>query len=314
MDCISGWCKSERRLDGSVAIVTGSNTGIGKETASDFFNRGARVSIACRDIEKGNAAKKDIEKTITDSGRGELVVEKLDVASLNSVREFAKRILLREKSIDILVNNAGVMMCVEGKTEDGFETHIGTNHLGHALLTVLLLPKMNSSGDSRIVFVSSLLHKWAPQLDLEDMNFEKSPYDAYQAYCRSKAANVLFARALANELRKRGITNVTTYSLHPGVVGTDIGRHFSDSVVRGASWIFNKASPLFAKSPKCGAQTSIYCAVDEACSKESGLYYADCAVAKTSKQCQDDAFAAKFWDWTIESLKIEKYDPFQTSN
>ncbi|CAH0406107.1 unnamed protein product [Chilo suppressalis] len=313
MDYLSGWCKSKRRLEGITAIVTGSNTGIGKETAADFFTRGARVIIACRDVKKGDAAKKVIENSITDSRKGEIVVEKLDLSSLSSIREFVKRILENEKHINILVNNAGVMMCLEGKTEDGFETHMGTNHLGHALLTLLLLPILMRSDASRIVCVSSYLHLKG-QLDLEDMNFEKTPYDAYKGYCKSKAANVLFARALANELKKRGIKNVTTYSLHPGVVSTEIGRHFSESVIWGASWIFNNIITYFSKSPKCGAQTSIYCAIDEGCSHESGLYYADCAVLKPSTQCQDDEFAAKFWDWTIQSLKLQDYDAFQTLN
>jgi retinol dehydrogenase 12 len=115
--------------------------------------------MACRDVEKANAAKKDIEeKAAKDAVVGELLVEKLDLSSFTSVREFANRMLANEQHIDILVNNAGVMMCPQGKTEDGFETHIGTNHLSHALLTLLLLPRLKSSGASRIVNVSSYLH------------------------------------------------------------------------------------------------------------------------------------------------------------
>ncbi|XP_063837629.1 retinol dehydrogenase 11-like [Ostrinia nubilalis] len=311
MDYLSGWCRSSRRLDGLTAIVTGCNTGIGKETVADLYKRGARVIMACRDINKANTAKDQIEHAAGTDKKGVLVVEKLDLSSLKSVREFADRISASENRIDILVNNAGVMMCLEGKTEDGHETHIGTNHLGHALLTLLLLPRLKENDASRIVFVSSYLHA-KHVVDLEDMNFEKTRYDPYTAYCRSKAANILFSKALAMELKKRDISNVTTYSLHPGVISTEIGRHFSESYMWGTSWLFAAIMRLFGKSVKCGAQTSIYCAVDEACAAESGLYYSECAVTTPSKQCRDDEFAAKFWDWTIKTLDFHSYDPFRT--
>lgn len=114
--------------------------------------------MACWNLEKAEAAKKDIEQRTKSEKAGSLIVEKLDLCSLNSVREFVKRVLDSEGSVQILINNAGVMMCPEGKTEDGFETHIGSNHFGHALLTLLLLPTMIRSGPSRVVNVSSYLH------------------------------------------------------------------------------------------------------------------------------------------------------------
>lgn len=115
--------------------------------------------MACRDTNKADTAKSQIEAAASTDKKGVLVVEKLDLSSQASVRQFAERILASEKRVNILVNNAGIMMCHEGKTEDGFETHIGTNHLGHALLTLLLLKKLKESDSSRIVFVSSYLHK-----------------------------------------------------------------------------------------------------------------------------------------------------------
>lgn len=122
------------------------------------FFIGARVIMGCRDTNKANTAQIQIEQATSTVKKGVLVVEKLDLSSQTSIRQFAERILANEKRIDILVNNAGIMMCLEGKTEDGFETHIGTNHLGHALLTLLLLPRLMKSDSSRIVFVSSYLH------------------------------------------------------------------------------------------------------------------------------------------------------------
>lgn len=195
--------------------------------------------MACRDIDKAKTAMSEIEaRTETIQGKGTLIVEKIDLCSFQSIKDFAEKVLASEKSVNILVNNAGVMMCPQGKTEEGFETHIGSNHFGHALLTLLLLPVMAKSTPSRIINVSSYLHKRkscpiiilpsdyvkkiqissnCPYVDevhklysfagsdlpLDDINFERSPYDAYTAYCRSKAANVLFAKALARKLKVR---------------------------------------------------------------------------------------------------------------
>ncbi|KAJ8710370.1 hypothetical protein PYW07_009736 [Mythimna separata] len=306
MDYLSGWCKSQNRLEGSTIIVTGSNTGIGKETALDLYKRGARVIMACRNLKKAEAAKEDIEKlTKIAQGTGELVVEELDLCSLDSVRSFCARVTARERSIRGVVCNAGVMMCREGRTRDGFETHLASNHLGHALLTLLLLPILIQNGPSRIVFVSSIIHALY-ELDLDDLNFDRKPYNAFEAYCRSKAANVLFARALADKLKEQNITNVTTYSLHPGVIRTEISRHFDEGFFYSASFLFNIVLGWLRliKSPQCGAQTTIYCAVDDACAEENGLYYSDCAVTRPSKQCQDSAQANRLWDLTIQALKL----------
>ncbi|XP_013196163.2 retinol dehydrogenase 11 isoform X1 [Amyelois transitella] len=315
MDCVSGWCKSKRRLDGQTAIVTGSNTGIGKETASDFYARGARVIMACRDTNKAEAAKKEIEtERQSETNLGTLIVEKLDVSSLKSVREFVGRILESEPNINILVNNAGIMYTPEGKTEDGFELQIGTNHFGHALLTLLLLPRLIKSGPSRVVCVSSLLHKDVREFDFDNLNFEKTPYDPKIAYANSKAANVLFAKGLAIKLKEMNIDNVTTYSLHPGVIRTDIGRNFNQTVGFGATFAFNYMMGPFLKSVKCGAQTSIFCAVDETCAEQSGLYYSDCAVKQPSKLCQDEDLATRFLDHTVKVLNLSNYKAFGESD
>ncbi|CAB3220931.1 unnamed protein product [Arctia plantaginis] len=312
MDYISGWCKSNRRLEGITVIITGSNTGIGKETALNLYQRGARVIMACRNIEKANTARKDIEQLAkTDKGTGELFVEKLDLCSICSVREFAMRVTSSHAHVGVLICNAGVMMCPEGRTEDGFETHIGSNHLAHALLIVLLLPSMIKGPPARIVFVSSYVHA-KYELDLDDLNYERKEYNAFEAYCRSKAANIMFAKALAEKLKENNISNVTTYSLHPGVIRTDISRHFNETVGYGARFIFDVVMGFFMKSPRCGAQTTIYCAVDEGCANESGLYYCDCQVKPSSTQCQDSYQVARLWDETMKALKLnlDKYNPF----
>ncbi|KAJ8733852.1 hypothetical protein PYW07_014403 [Mythimna separata] len=312
MDYLSGWCKSERRLEGFTIIVTGGNTGIGKETAADLYRRGARVIMACRNIITAQEAKVDIEQSMLgQEGTGELVVEELDLCSLESVREFCARVTARERGVRGVVCNAGVMMCPEGRTRDGFETHLASNHLGHALLTLLLLPLLIQSGPSRVVFVSSRIHQFF-KLDLNDMNFKKTQYSPLQAYANSKTANILFAKALDLKLKEHNIKGVSTYSLHPGIVKTGIGRHFPQTAWSIITYGFQNVLLGWCwKSPRCGAQTSIYCAVDEKCEDESGFYYSDCAKASTTRQCRSESEAHKLWDITIEMLDLQGYDPFR---
>ena len=211
-------CKSKRRLDGKVVIVTGANTGIGKETALDLACRGARVIVASRDENRGKSAVAYIKQA---SGSENVVFRKLDLASLASIRSFSTKTLQEEDHIDILINNAGVMFTPYTLTEDGFEMQFGTNHLGHFLLTNLLLDKIKESAPSRIVTVSSLGHH-AGSLDFDDMMWSKS-YQSQKSYFRSKLANVMFARELSKRLEGTG---VTTYSLHPGAINTELGRYF----------------------------------------------------------------------------------------
>lgn len=211
-------CRSKARLDGRTVIITGANTGIGKETAVDLARRGARVVMACRDMEKGRAACEEIKMR---SGSESVVLHKLDLASCSSIRSFASRILDQEEEIHILVNNAGVMFVPYQLTEDGFEMHFGVNHLGHFLLTNLLLERIKASAPSRIITVSSLGHM-AGHLDFEDMMWRKR-YTSQLAYCRSKLANIMFSRELAQRLMGSG---VTVCSLHPGTVYTELTRYF----------------------------------------------------------------------------------------
>ena len=151
-----GTCHSKARLDGKTCIVTGSNTGIGKETALDFAQRGARVILACRDLNRANKAAEEIRKS---TGNGNVIVQSLDLASLESVRKFADHFNRTEERLDILVNNAAVMASPRWETKDGFEMQFGVNHLGHFLLTNLLLNKLKASSPSRIVNVSALAYE-----------------------------------------------------------------------------------------------------------------------------------------------------------
>ena len=224
--CAGGNCSSKALLGGKTVIITGANTGIGKETAIDLAKRNARVILACRSEDKGKKAEVDVRR---ESGNSNVHFRKLDLASFDSVRRFAKEVLSEESRLDILINNAGVMYCSFQKTEDGFETQFGVNHLGHFLLTNLLLDKIKQAPESRIVVVSSLGHTLASKLDLDTINSE-AHYSPYVAYHKSKLANVLFAKALAKRLAD---TNVAVNCLHPGLVNTELGRHFMIGKVSG---------------------------------------------------------------------------------
>uniref|UniRef100_A0A1Y1MXQ9 Retinol dehydrogenase 11 n=2 Tax=Photinus pyralis TaxID=7054 RepID=A0A1Y1MXQ9_PHOPY len=313
MSCFSARCTSTATLVGKTAVVTGCNTGIGKCTVEDFYKRGARVIMACRSVPKAEEAKSDITKRCEGlRGIGEIEVVQLDLASLKSIRKCAEKLLQEEDHIHLLINNAGVMACPESRTVDGFEMQFGTNHLGHFLFTLILLPKIINSPPARIVNVSSVAHSFlSGALQIEDLNWTRRKYSESQAYFQSKLSNVLFTRELAKRLKDHNIHGVTTYCLHPGVIDTDLWRHVDDSFFKGAKWIFYNIVGLFIKSQDEGAQTIIYCAVDEDVKNESGLYYAECDVANSSDRSKDMASAKRLWDISFKMVKLpQDYDPF----
>ncbi|KAM9366784.1 retinol dehydrogenase 13 [Symphorus nematophorus] len=290
-----GVCRSKVRLDGKTVLITGANTGIGKETAMDMAKRGARVILACRDMTRARIAADEIRQ---ESGNGNVVVKRLDLSSMQSVRDLAKDVEENEERLDILINNAGIMMCPKWKTEDGFEMQFGVNHLGHFLLTNCLLDLLKKSAPSRIVIVSSLAHERG-RIHFDDINFDKN-YSSDKSYSQSKLANVLFARELAARLQG---TEVNVYSLHPGVIRTELARHLLPNL---AFWKKILAIPFFMmiKSPREGAQTTIYCAVDESLANSSGLYYSDCAPKTPAPQALDDAAAKKLWDLSASMVGL----------
>ncbi|XP_007253598.3 retinol dehydrogenase 12 [Astyanax mexicanus] len=291
------WCflprawASSVRLDGKTVIITGANTGIGKETARDLAKRGARVILACRDVEKAEAARKEL---VEDSGNPNIVAKEMDLSDTKSIREFADIINTEEKQLNILINNAGIMMCPYLKTADGFEMQFGVNHLGHFLLTYLLLDLLKRSAPARIVNVASVAHTWG-SIRLDDINSEKS-YAPRRAYGQSKLANILFTRSLAKRLKGTG---VTVYSLHPGVVRSDLWRNLSKPIQAAV-----KILTPFSKSTTQGAQTSIYCSVEPQLERESGGYYSDCAPAICSREASDDEMAQKLWELSCHMLDI----------
>ncbi|KAL0132049.1 hypothetical protein PUN28_000075 [Cardiocondyla obscurior] len=195
------------------------------------------------------------------------------------------------------------MMCPQEKTEDGFELQLQTNHIGHFLFTLLLLPKIQSSGfGCRIINISSCLH-WFGAVH-EDLNLEQT-YTPFKAYAQSKLVNVLFSKELARRLREAHIYGINTYSLHPGVITTELGRHFSSTVFPGASTIFQSFLRPILKNPEQGAQTTIYCSVAEEVSNQTGLYYKECSVATPQWRALDDEIVKNVWNQTCKLLNLE---------
>ncbi|XP_076864993.1 retinol-DH_like_SDR_c domain-containing protein isoform X2 [Brachyhypopomus gauderio] len=295
-----GVCYSSVRLDGRTVIITGANTGIGKETAFDMAKRGARVVMACRDLTKAENAAAEIQRS---TGNVNVVVRHLDLASLYSVRQFAHEFIATEGRLDILINNAGVMMCPHSFTEDGFETQFAVNHLGHFLLTVLLLDVLKISAPSRVINLSSIAHKGG-QINFDDLNFHQKPYNALDSYRQSKLANVLFTKELSQRTKSRG---VTAYAVHPGVIRTELGRYVqSRHPVISALLFF--PSLILMKTPKEGAQTSIYCAVTEGLENYSGCYFSDCHLKDPAPEANDDVAAMRLWDVSSKMVDFKEED------
>ncbi|XP_011159399.1 retinol dehydrogenase 12 isoform X1 [Solenopsis invicta] len=311
----SKMCTSKARLDGRTVVITGSSGGIGKETVRDLYARGARVILACRDMEKTNKAIDDIKnnppswmtKDEYKNNVGELAIYLLDLRSLKSVKDCAKNLLTNEAAIHILINNAGMAGSSYEKTEDGNETTLQVNHLSHFLLTLLLLPKIKlSSPNCRIVNVSSNVHTWA-DINFDDINQEKA-YSPYMSYGQSKLANILFTKALAHRLKEANIQGINVYSLHPGIVRTELARS-SNSIIRlFYAWIV----PLFLKNAVQGAQTTIYCSVDEKAANETGLYYSNCSVATPSRKANNPEYREKLWNVSCRLLQLEPEENFTT--
>ncbi|XP_024603585.1 retinol dehydrogenase 14 [Neophocaena asiaeorientalis asiaeorientalis] len=286
-------------MHGKTVLITGANSGLGRATAAELLRLGARVIMGCRDRTRAEEAAVQLRREICQaggpelgpdsSGAGELVVKELDLASLRSVRSFCQEVLQEEPRLDVLINNAGIFQCPYMKTEDGFEMQFGVNHLGHFLLTNLLLGLLKSSAPSRIVVVTSKLYKYG-DINFEDLNSEQN-YNKSFCYSRSKLANILFTRELARRLEG---TNVTVNVLHPGMVRTNLGRHIHIPLL--VKPLFNLVTWAFFKTPLEGAQTSIYLASSPEVEGVSGKYFGDCKEEELLPKAMDESVAGKLWD------------------
>jgi len=268
----------EKDLTGRNYVVTGANSGSGLATTAQLVSQGAHVVAACRRAAVGRESTAGLAST-----RGSVEVMELDLASLDSVRRFAAAFTAAHGRLDGLVNNAGVMNTPQSRTIDGFETQIGTNYLGHFLLTEVLLDTIKTSAPSRIVCVSSVAHagtrRWMATVDLDDLHFERRAYDGVRAYAQSKLATVLHAAELARRLKGTGVSVV---SVHPGWIRSNLVQHTAPTWVQNV--IMRPFSGLLGMmSAEDGAQTTLHCLLDDDVPNHSGEYYSQNSILYPNK-------------------------------
>ncbi len=278
-------------MRGKVAIVTGSNTGIGKETARELYRRGATVVLACRDVAKAESARAEIAASAPES-RGSLRVIALDLGSTASIREFADSFRADHTALHLLVDNAGLWTTSRSTTKDGFETTFGVNHLGTFLLTHELLPLLEASAPARIVVLSSSLH-FRGKMDWDDLEFEKRKFNGPTAYNQSKLANVLFTKALARRLEGTG---VTVNAVHPGVVATELARDYPKLLVK----VFH----LFLLSPEEGARCSLHVATSPELEGITGLYFEKSKAKQAAGAALDVIAQERLWELSERRLGL----------
>jgi dehydrogenase/reductase SDR family protein 13 len=267
-------------LDNRTFLVTGANTGIGRETALALAGRGARVFVASRSEQKTLPV---IDEIVAQTGNRSVEFLSLDLGDLSSVRTCADEFLREGEPLHVLINNAG-MAGKRGMTPSGFELAFGTNYVGPFLLTALLLDRLRESAPARIVNVASVGHYRAPGIDFQAVRRRTKSFTGFPEYCVSKLGNVLHAQELARRLDGTG---VTTYSLHPGSIASDVWRH--------VPWPVRPLLTRKMRSPAEGARTSLYCATSPEVAGESGCYYDDCKRKEPSAIATPE-LAAELWD------------------
>jgi NAD(P)-dependent dehydrogenase (short-subunit alcohol dehydrogenase family) len=273
-------------MQGKVVVITGSNDGIGKETAVGVAAEGATTVLACRNQKKAGTAAEEVTRR---TGNDDVHVVALDLADLASVQAAAREVLDRWVRLDVLINNAGGIWTERQETAQGFEQTFGVNHLGHFLLTNLLLPRITASAPSRIINLTSVGHHSAWRgMRFEDLQ-SGTRYAAMDAYGRSKLANILFTRALADRVAGTG---VTVNAVHPGPVRSGFGM---DGDMGGLMGLGNRLIRPFEISPSAGARTSVYLATSPKVDGETGRYWVRRKPGHMSGQARSDAQAQRLW-------------------
>ncbi|KAJ8768545.1 hypothetical protein K2173_022652 [Erythroxylum novogranatense] len=285
-------------VDGSglTAIITGAASGIGLETTRVLALRGVQVVMAVRNVDAGKKAKEQIIKQVPSA---KVDVKQLDLCSMASVRKFANEYNSLRSPLNLLINNAGVMANLFSLSADNIEMQFATNHIGHFLLTNLLLETMKrtareSQKEGRIVNLSSEGHimTYREGIRFDKIN-EKSGYKEWSAYGQSKLANILHANELGRRFKEQGV-NITANSVHPGVIATNLFRHHG--VLSG---MMNMFSALFLKNAEQGAATTCYVALNPQVKGVTGEYFKDSNIAKPSALAKDEELAKKLWDFSL---------------
>jgi NAD(P)-dependent dehydrogenase (short-subunit alcohol dehydrogenase family) len=267
-------------LSGKRVLVTGTSAGLGVETARALVSHGASVVGAARDLAKARDATTIVREAASNGATFDLI--ELDLASLKSIRATADHLVKDGRPFDVVIANAGVMATPKGKTADGFETQFGTNHLGHFTFINRIASLIKTGG--RLVNLSSAGHRFA-DADLEDPNFEHTPYTEFGAYGRSKTANILFAVEFDRRHKARG---VRATAVHPGAIQTELGRHMTPELIAQMMGSMNQGRPAGAppfefKTIPQGAATSVWAGFVASADVVGGLYCEDCHVAEPNR-------------------------------
>lgn len=306
---MSNWSREDvGSLAGQTVVVTGANSGLGYAGTELFAEHGAQVVMACRSLERGETAAAEIAAA-DDVPRDRLDVRECDLASLASVERFAEETLAAYGSLDVLCNNAGVMAIPRRETEDGFESQLGINHLGHFALTGRLLPALaDGDREGRIVTQSSNAHQTG-EMSFEDLNWEDS-YSKWGAYGRSKLANLLFAYELDRRLTATGI-DARSLGCHPGYAGTNLQlRTARESRVPGYGLVMRAANMLVGQSAEMGALPMVYAATEDV---PGGSYVGPDgflnargapSVQESSDASHDEADARRLWEWSSDATDV----------
>ncbi len=277
-------------LRGRTAIVTGATTGLGLVTATFLARAGAKVVAGARNEDKGRATVAAIADAVDGA---DIDYGVIDLTSLESVRTFAEGFVATGQPLHLLINNAGVMQTPFEHTQDGFELQFGTNHLGHFLLTNLLVPALLAGAPSRVVNLSSGGHRSSDVL-WDDPNFERTPYDKMVSYGQSKTSNILFSVEFDRRFAERG---VHAYAVHPGVIHTELARYMSpedlDSMLKRMKAMGRDMPP--AKTPEGGAATSLWAATAPELADVGGVYLEDCHVSEALPYATDPEAAVRLW-------------------
>ena len=311
------------RLDGKTVVVTGANSGLGFEGTREFAARGATVAMACRSVERAEAAAEEIRADAGGAVDGALDVRECDLASLDSVEAFAEGLAADYDAVDVLCNNAGVMAIPRSETEDGFETQFGVNHLGHFALTGRLFDLLDAAegigGDARVVTQSSGAHEQG-EMDFADLNWERS-YGKWKAYGRSKLANLLFAYELQRRLDATGGSKasdegdgfeIRSVACHPGYTDTNLQMRTAAESGNPLMKVGMKAAnAVLGQDPEIGVEPMLYAATADV---DGGAYVepgglmnmrGHPTVGRSNDASYDREDARKLWEYSTEATGVE---------
>uniref|UniRef100_A0A6A7G3X2 Retinol dehydrogenase 11-like n=2 Tax=Hirondellea gigas TaxID=1518452 RepID=A0A6A7G3X2_9CRUS len=284
-----GFCRSDVRLNGCTVVITGADSGIGKEVAKELALRGAHLVLGSRDLVKAEQTKKELENL-----KGSVEIRHLDLSSLESVRTFANGLINHKYHIHMLLNIAGEMMCPYKETADGLEEQMAVNHLGHFLLTNMLLPWLTHHKPARIINVAATAHIDG-RIPFSDFNYKQQGYSKWKAYCNSKLATVLFTRQLARNLKD---TNVEAFCANPGVSQSALYRHVLPE------FVYKHIIGFLVQTPREAAQTITYCATEA--KQDVNFYYSECSSGWPSDEAMDDDLAQRLWRESEKLVGLEK--------